>query len=173
MNWKTPAMLLVTAALFSPLAALSAQQCRSCVEEDTVRRTYVVPEFGFRVGAPQKASAALGVVVGQDWQADGRDHSHNLGLFVEPGLSAGRASFGYIDKGFGNFGSGFMVAATALRTWNDPWWAKENVTYVGGEATLWPIVFIGPRVGVFRAIGTTGAGLAKRWLVTFDFGFGL
>jgi hypothetical protein len=166
-------MTLATAALLSLPAITSAQQCRSCVAEDTLRRTHVVPGTGFRVGAPQKVSAALGVVVGEDWQENGHDHSRNVGLFAEPGLAAGRASLGYIDHGFGNFGSGFMIAATAMRTWRDPWWAKENVTYVGGEATLWPIVFIGPRVGVFRAVGATGAGLAKRWLVTFDFGFGL
>jgi hypothetical protein len=174
LNWKTPAALtLAAAALFAPCVTASAQRCRSCVAEDTVPRTHVVPGFGFRVGAPQKASIAAGIVVGEDWQTNGHDHSRNVGLFAEPGLAGGRASLAYIDHGYGSFGSGFGVAASVLRTWDDPWWAKQNVTYAGGEVILWPIVFIGPRIGVFRAVGATGAGLAKRWLVTFDFGFGL
>ncbi|HEY4218010.1 MAG TPA: hypothetical protein VGM67_12785 [Gemmatimonadaceae bacterium] len=175
LNWKTPALVVIAALVMPlvPLATLRAQSCRGCVEEDTVPRTHIVPGLGLRVGAPQKASVALGVVLGEDWQTHGHDRSRNVGVFAEPGLSAGRASIAYIDHGYGNFGSGFGVAATVMRTWRDPWWAKENVTYAGGEITLWPILFLGPRVGVFRAMGTSGAGLAKRWLVTFDFGFGL
>jgi len=178
LNWKTPSLssavaLLALVALLVPLASARAQDCRSCVAEDTLPRTHIVPGYGLRVGAPQKASAAVGVVLGEDWQTHGHDHSRNVGLFAEPGLSAGRVSLAYIDHGYGSFGSGFGVAASVMRTWRDPWWAKENVTYAGGEIILWPIVFVGPRIGVFRAVGASGAGLAKRWLVTFDFGFGL
>ena len=42
-----------------------------------------------------------------------------------------------------------------LRTWKDPWTVKPNLTYVGGEVILWPIVFIGPRIGLLRAINTS------------------
>jgi hypothetical protein len=166
-------VLLATIALTAPFAAARAQRCVACTAEDTVPHTHLVPGFGVRVGAPQKASVALGAVYGADWQRNGRDHSRNVGLFVEPGLSGGRASVAYLDHGYGSFGSGFGVAASMLRTWNDPWWARENQTYVGGEVILWPIVFVGPRLGIFRSIGGNASGDRKRWLVTFDFGFGL
>jgi hypothetical protein len=172
LNWKT-ATLSLAIALLVPLAAARAQQCRGCVAEDTLPHTHIVPGLGLRVGAPQKASVALGVVLGEDWQTNGHDHSRNVGLFAEPGLAAGRASLAYIDHGYGSFGSGFGIAASVMRTWRDPWWAKQNVTYAGGDIILWPIVFVGPRIGVFRAVGASGSGLAKQWLVTFDFGFGL
>jgi hypothetical protein len=166
-------LVLLSAAFALPRLALRAQQqCRGCAGEDTVHHTHVLPGVGLRVGAPAKASVALGVVVGEDWQKNGRDNSRNVGLFAEPGLSGGRLSVAYINHGFGSFGSGYAIAATALRTWNDPWWSRENTTYAGGELILWPIVFIGPRVGLFRAVNSP-ASLTKRWMVTVDFGFGL
>ncbi|MDB4874230.1 MAG: hypothetical protein JWM41_676 [Gemmatimonadetes bacterium] len=180
MNWslavilkaRTARMTLLLGALVAP-AALGAQRCRGCVPEDTMPRTHIVPGFGVRFGAPQKASVALGVVLGEDWQTNGHDHSRNVGLIAEPGLSGGRASLAYVYHGYGSFGSGFAIGPSVLRTWRDPWWAKENVTYVGGDIILWPIVFVGPRVGVFRSVGGNSSGSLKRWLVTFDFGFGL
>lgn len=138
--------------------------------EDTLPRSHIVPAFGVRVGTPQKASVALGVLLGEDWQKNGREHSRNVALFAEPGLGAGRASVAYVEHGYGGFGSGYAVGATVLRTWKDPWTVKPNLTYVGGEVILWPIVFIGPRIGLLRAINTSSD---KRWLVTFDFGIGL
>jgi hypothetical protein len=156
----------------SVTTSLGAQACRDCASDDTVHQTHVTPAFGLRVGAPQKASIALGAVVGETWQTKHHDHSRNVALFVEPGLAAGRVSAAYIDKGYGNFGSGFAIAATALRTWDDPWWGRQNTTYAGGEITLWPIVFVGPRIGLFRALDAP-ANFAKRWMITFDFGFGL
>ena len=138
--------------------------------EDTIPRSHIVPAFGIRAGTPQKASVALGVLLGEDWQQNGREHSRNVALFVEPGLAGGRASLAYVEHGYGAFGSGYAVAATVLRTWKEPWTVKPNLTYVGGEVILWPIVFIGPRIGLLRAINTT---TDKRWLVTFDFGIGL
>lgn len=149
----------------------SLTQAGSAKPEDTIRRLHVVPALGLRFGTPQKASAALGVVVGQDWQKNGRDHSQNVALFAEPGISAGRASLAYVYHGFGAFGSGIGVAATGLRTWDDPWTVKQNQTYVGGEVILWPIVFIGPRVGLFRNVSSTET--SRRWFVSFDFGIGL
>ena len=42
-----------------------------------------------------------------------------------------------------------------LRTWKDPWTVKQNRHYVGGEVILWPIVFVGPRIGLFRSVSGT------------------
>ena len=139
--------------------------------EDTVPRTHILPGLGVHVGAPQKASVAAGIVLGEDWREHGRDRSRNVGLWVEPGLSGGRASVAYINHGYGSFGSGFGIAASVLRAWDDPWVAKQNVTYVGGELLLWPIVFVGPRVGLFHSV--TGPSGSQKWFVSFDFGVGL
>lgn len=139
--------------------------------EDTIPRTHILPALGVHVGTPQKASIALGVVLGEDWQKDGRDHARNVALFVEPGLGAGRASLAYVDHGYGQFGSGFGVAATVIRTWKDPWTVAKNQTFVGGELILWPIVFVGPRIGLFRNVTTTGAS-SDKWFVSIDFGVG-
>jgi len=173
MNWRAAGFAIAVGGAVSLGAtpALHAQACRRCAPEDTATRMHVAPALGLRVGAPQKASAALGLLVGVDWQKDHRDHSRNGTIFVEPGLSAGRASIAYVDHGYGSFGSGFGIAATALRTWEDPWGARENSTYVGGELILWPIVFVGPRVGLFRSVaGDVGS---KKWFFSFDFGIGL
>jgi hypothetical protein len=167
--------ILWTIALAAlPLVAwrsASAQRCQACAGEDTVPRGHVLPGFGLRVGTPQKASVALGVVLGEDWQRDGRDHSRNIALFAEPGLSAGRASIAYVSHGYGSFGSGLGIAGTVLRTWKDPWTVKDNVTYAGGELLIWPILLTGPRIGLFHSIG--GTETSKRWFVSFDFGIGL
>lgn len=158
--------VLLVAAAFAAPAALHAQR-----GEDTIPRGHVVPAFGVRVGGPQKVSAAVGVLLGEDWQKNGRDHSRNVALFVEPGLGAGRASLAYVDHGYGGFGSGFAIAATVLRTWKDPWTVKPNLTYAGGELILWPILFVGPRVGILH--GVSGTMNEKRWLFSFDIGIGL
>lgn len=140
--------------------------------EDTTPRTHILPALGVHVGTPQKASAALGVVLGEDWQSNGRDHSRNVALFAEPGLGAGRASLAFVEHGYGSFGSGYGIAATVLRTWKSPWQLAPNQTYVGGEVILWPIVFVGPRVGLLKRVaGPEHAG--HNWFVTLDFGFGL
>jgi hypothetical protein len=163
---KRPPGVLTTLLLLalSPVA-LVAQTGR-----DTIPRKYIMPALGIHVGAPQKASAAIGMVLGQEWQKEGREHARNIALFVEPGLAAGRASLAYVDRGYGQFGSGFGLAATVLRSWKEPWWIKPNVTYVGGDLILWPIVFVGPRIGVFRAVGPTP--IQKKWFASLDFGIG-
>lgn len=147
-----------------------AQRCRGCVPEDTLVRTHFAPGLGVHFGSPQKASAALGVVLGQTWQRNGADHSRLFALYAEPGISAGRASLAFLDYGHGNFGSGIGIAATALRTWDDPWAARQNTTYAGAEILLWPIVFVGPRIGMFRAINSS---TNKPWFMSLDFGIGL
>ncbi|MGH7616844.1 MAG: hypothetical protein ACREPM_06415 [Gemmatimonadaceae bacterium] len=139
--------------------------------EDTLPRGHVVPAFGIHAGSPQKASAALGVLLGEDWQKNGRDHSRNVALFVEPGLGAGRISVAYVDHGYGAFGSGYGIAGTVLRTWKDPWTVKPNITYAGAELILWPVLFVGPRIGLLH--GVSGSMTEKRWLVSLDFGIGL
>jgi hypothetical protein len=164
----------IVRALIAALIALAATGVRAAqaqAKEDTVPRLHVLPALGLRVGTPQKASAAFGVVVGQDWQQNGRDHSRNVALFAEPGISGGRASVAYVYHGYGGFGSGLGVAASVLRTWKDPWTVRQNQSYVGGEVILWPIVFVGPRVGLFRNI--SGTETSRRWFVSFDFGIGL
>jgi hypothetical protein len=139
--------------------------------EDTLPRTHILPALGMRVGTPHKASAAIGVVLGEDWQKNGREHSRNVAIFAEPGLGAGRASVAYVEHGYGTFGSGYAFAATVLRTWKDPWVVRPNATYVGGEVIVWPILFVGPRLGLLRSIG--GPLTDQRWLVSIDFGIGL
>jgi hypothetical protein len=138
---------------------------------ETTTRPHVIPALGLRVGTPQKVSAALGIVVGEDWLKGGREFSRHVALFAEPGVSAGRASLAYVAHGYGTFGSGFGVAGTLLRTWNDPWSVKENMSYAGGEVIVWPILFVGPRIGLFRHIGRDES--SHRWFVSFDFGFGV
>ncbi len=165
--------VFVTAALalLVPFASLAAQRCRGCAAEDTVRRTHVSPAVGLHVGTPEKASLTLGVLLGEEWQQGGRDHSRNVALLAEPGFGAGRASVALFDHGYGNFGSGFGVAGTILRTWKNPWTVPPNMTYAGGELILWPILFVGPRIGVFHRVG--GTTMNYKWLVGLDFGIGL
>ena len=172
MNWKAAGFAIAVggAASLGEPATLDAQRCRGCAE-DTIAHFHVAPALGLRFGEPQKASFAVGLLAGVNWQKDGRDHSRNAAVFVEPGLSAGRASDADIRHGYGNLGYGYAVAATMLRTWEDPWGAKENSTYVGGEFILWPIVFVGPRVGLFRSI--SGEAKSGKWFFSIDFGIGL
>jgi len=157
-------LTVVVFALVTP-CALHAQR-----GEDTVPRAHILPALGVHVGTPQKVSAAIGVVLGEDWQKHGRDHSRNVALFAEPGLGAGRVSLAYMTHGYGTFGSGYGVAATVLRTWKEPWSVEPNTTYAGGELIFWPIVFLGPRIGLFRSVAT-GTNPDK-WFVSFDFGIG-
>lgn len=165
-SWLAVLFLLVVAP-----SVVLAQRCRrSECAEDTVPHPHILPALGVHFGTPQKVSAALGVVLGEDWQQNGRDHSRNVALFVEPGLSATRASVAYVSHGFGAFGSGFAIGPSVLRTYNDPWTVKQNVTYLGGDLTIWPVIFTGPRVGVFRRVSGFDP---RRWFVSIDFGIGL
>jgi hypothetical protein len=146
-------------------AAFGQNTCRSCVDSVS-GQWHMLPALGLRAGIPQKASFALGIVTGKNYREKG--HTEDLAIYVEPGLSAGRASIGYIN-GFGNMGSGFGFAATAMRTWKDPINLRTNVTYAGAELWVWPIFFSGPRVGLFRRV----SGASHSWFLTADFGFGL
>jgi hypothetical protein len=160
-NW----MVGVAAATLFASHAGAQSVCASCIDSVT-GQWHMLPAIGIRAGTPQKVSAALGVVAGKNYRESG--HTEDATLYVEPGISAGRATLGYVS-GFGNMGAGFGIGATALRTWKTPWMLRTNTTYAGGEAWLWPIFFVGPRVGVFREMTGTRHG----WYVTADFGFGL
>ena len=159
--------LLAGIAVFAALPAMAWAQnrCPSCMDSVS-GEWHMLPALGLRAGIPQKASVALGIVAGKNFRE--RGHTEDVAVYVEPGLSAGRASLAYIS-GFGNAGSGFGVAATALRTWKDPINLATNATYAGAEIWVWPMFFTGPRVGVFRRI----AGGSPSWFFTADFGFGL
>ena len=159
--------LALATLLIAAGTALQAQRAPN----DTATRFHVLPALGVHVGSPQKASAALGIVVGEDFVRDGRDHSRNIALFAEPGLGGGRASLAYVSHGYGSFGSGFGVAATALRTWKEPWQLDPDQTYVGGEVLLWPILFVGPRVGLLRNVSSVET--SRHWFWSFSFGIGL
>lgn len=165
------AALLLLAA---PSSGAFAQQCGNCgraaASDSIAKRVRVLPGFGLRFGEPQKLSAALGIVAGAEWQANGHDHARYIGLFAEPGLTASRVSAAYMSN-MGGLGSGYGIALTGMRTGDDPWVLSENTTFVGGELFVWPLFLTGPRIGLFRSVrGTSGA---HGWFFTADFGFGL
>jgi hypothetical protein len=143
----------------------AAQNCSSCVDSVT-GQWHLVPALGLRAGTPQKLSGAFGLVAGQNSRESGR--THDMTVYVEPGLSAGRATLGYLSA-FGNMGAGYGVGATVIRTWRDPLTVPDNATFIGGEAWVWPLFFSGPRIGLFRQMTGTKHG----WFFTADFGFGL
>jgi hypothetical protein len=158
-------MLGVTACALIASTAGAQDRCPSCLDSLT-GNWHMLPALGLRAGTPQKLSTSIGLIAGKNYRENG--HTEDVTVYVEPGLSAGRATLGYLS-GFGNMGSGFGLGATALRTWKDPWMLRTNATYVGGEAWLWPAFFTGPRIGVFREV----TGNKHGWFLTADFGFGL
>ena len=146
-------------------ASAGAQNCPSCVDSVT-GEWHMLPAAGLRAGTPQKLSAALGIIAGKNYRE--RGHTEDATVYVEPGISAGRATLGYLT-GIGNMGSGYGFGASVMRTWKTPWLVRTNQTYVGGEVWLWPIFFTGPRIGLFREMTGTRHG----WFFTADLGFGL
>lgn len=160
--------------LFAVTPAARAQQCASCSttahSDSMARRFRVLPGFGVRVGEPQKVSAAVGIVAGAEWQERGHDRARYVGVFAEPGLAASRVSAAYLSN-MGGLGSGYGIALTGMRTSSDPWVLRENASYVGGELFVWPLFLTGPRIGLFRSVGS-GSG-PRSWFFTADFGFGL
>lgn len=158
-------MLAVASIVLCSANAGAQNACPSCTDSVT-GQWHMLPALGLRAGSPQKVSAALGIVTGRNYAE--RGHTEDATLYVEPGLSAGRATLGFLS-GFGNMGTGLGIGATALRTWKTPWTLRTNNTYVGGELWAWPAFFTGPRVGVFREMTGTRHG----WFFTADFGFGL
>ncbi|HYW31784.1 MAG TPA: hypothetical protein VE869_09780 [Gemmatimonas sp.] len=117
---------------------------------------------GLHVGAPQKVSVALGL---QRAIKESTPAAQQLvfGL-VEPGLGAGRASIGY--GSFGDFGAGFTVRGSVLRTFSKPRNVAPNQTFVGLEGAGHFFLF-NVRAGAFRRT-STGTGSAT--LYTIDWG---
>jgi hypothetical protein len=155
----------IAASVALPVIAGAQNRCPSCMDSVS-GEWHMLPALGLRAGIPQKLSAAAGIVAGRNYRE--RGHTEDMALYVEPGLSAGRASIAYVS-GFGNMGSGFGVAATGIRTWKDPVNMPTNTTLAGLELWAWPMFFSGPRVGVFRRI----TGPTHGWYFAADFGFGL
>ena len=162
--------LIVGLACMAVSRLAAAQTVDSSRVTAGTRRVGVFPGFGIHFGEPQKLSAAVGLVVREEWQSARRDHSRAAALLVEPGLAAGRAALDWVE-GFGTLGSGFAVGPSVLRSWDDPWVARPNTTYAGGELMVWPIFHAGPRVGIYHVVGSDAPG--KRWLVSADVGIGM
>jgi hypothetical protein len=142
---RTSLALALVAAL-APLSVAHAQQ----------------PVFGVHVAGPTRASASVGVWLGEDPR---HDAASGAVLLVEPGLRGGRASIGYAYALRGGFGSFVTARATALRTWRS---AGPPHTYAGGEVQVLPLLAVGPRLGAF--VPTRGP---RRMLWILDVGLGL
>jgi len=121
------------------------------------------PVFGVHVGGPVRASAAVGVWLGEDPRHD--DASGAL-VLVEPGLRAGRLSLGYAYALRGGFGQYVTGRATALRTWRMNGGPRD---YLGAEVQVLPLLAVGPRLGVFVPVDKG----PKRVLWMLDVGVGL
>jgi hypothetical protein len=156
--------LLSALTIAATSASLGAQSAGSPAADSSAPHLHLFPVAGWSVGSPQKASLAVGFGV----ESQAHDRLHGPMIAVEPGLSAGRLSLGYVSL-LNNLGSGFGVAAAALRTWDSPWTLSQNQTYVGGEALVWPLFFVGPRVGLFRQVTGTGT---RGWFFTADLSLG-
>jgi hypothetical protein len=161
---RIPRRMVPVAALLLAAAPAAAQ-----TRADTAGapQTRILPALGLRAGAPQKLSVAVGVVGGIAFPDQKR--FHDVALYVEPGIGAGRATAAYVT-GFGDLGRGLGIGATVLRTWSDPWSLQPNASYVGVETWLWPLFYVGPRVGLFRAMS---GDRPRGWHMTLDFGIGL
>ena len=92
------------------------------------------------VGAPTALAAGLeGMVVNKD-----ADLFPVLSLDV--GLAGARAHAGLGWPGLGGFGY-HSLKVGAIRTWDEPWLAESNTTYVGIEYTISPVFYfisVGP-----------------------------
>ncbi|AHG88921.1 hypothetical protein J421_1384 [Gemmatirosa kalamazoonensis] len=120
------------------------------------------PVFGLHVAGPVRASASVGVWLGEDPR---HDAASGAVLLVEPGLRGGRASVGYAYALRGGFGSFVTARASALRTWR---MVGPPRTYAGAEVQVLPLLAVGPRLGAF--VPTSGA---RRVLWILDVGLGL
>lgn len=140
------AALLLTIASAASASASGAQQ----------------PVFGVHVAGPVRASASVGVWLGEDPR---HDAASGAVLLVEPGLRGGRASVGYAYALRGGFGSFVTARATVLRTWRS---VGSPRTYAGGEIQILPVLAVGPRLGAF--VPTNGP---RRVLWILDVGLGL
>jgi hypothetical protein len=123
------------------------------------------PVIGLHAGGPIRASAVVGVWVGENPRHD--DASGAL-LLVEPGLRGGRVSIGYAYALRGGFGSFVTARATALRTWRAVGGPRD---YAGAEVQVLPILAVGPRLGAFVPIDHGPRPRRVLWML--DVGLGL
>ena len=135
--------------LLLPLAALSQGPDSDASRHEVSPR--VSPAFGLHYGSPMRISGTLGVIIDLDKKSlDG------ILLVAEPGQKGIEFSAGYL-KMIGRFGSGVSVRASALHTYDDPWEANPQTTYLGGEVHWMVVLGVGGRAGLFkRASGTPG-----------------
>lgn len=151
--------LLCVAGLLSVIAAVPATaQVTAPVPAatehaaDTTKASLKLwPALGLHYGSPLRFSGVLGVAV--DLTPRTNDA---LLVLAEPGQHGYEFSLGYLRM-LGQFGSGYSLRASVLRTDGEPWKANPNTTYVGAEAQ-WMLVFaVGGRAGVYRRVsGVTG-----------------
>lgn len=117
---------------------------------------------GLHVGSPAIVSLALGGYHDLT-RASSDGAAPAVFALVEPGVRAGRLSVGIVHMA-GNFGTGWSIRGTALRSWQ-----RDVGTYVGAEVSAM-VLGLGPRVGVFRQVAPSGTASTR---VTADFGFGI
>jgi hypothetical protein len=144
---------LVLSALLAALLPLGA----AAQSPDDTTRTgevspRVTPAFGLHFGSPMRFSAAGGVIIDLNKRSlDG------ILLVAEPGQKGIEFSAGYLRM-IGRFGSGVSLRASVLHTYEDPWEANPQTTYVGGEVHWMVVLGVGGRAGFFRrASGDPGS----------------
>ena len=125
----------------------------------------VTPAFGLHYGSPMRISGAVGVIIDLN-----KKNLDGILLLVEPGQKGIEFSTGYLHT-FSRFGSGISVRASALHTYDDPWEANPQTTYLGGELHWMVVVGIGGRAGFFRRV--TGNPGAHDTIGTLGFSIGL
>ncbi len=153
----------VLLGLFLPLAA-AAQHADSTGSRGELTPR-VTPAFGLHYGSPMRISGALGVIIDLNKRSlDG------ILLVAEPGQKGIEYSVGYLRM-IGRFGSGVSIRASALHTYEAPWEANPQTTYLGGELHWMVVLGVGGRAGLFRrATGTPGT---HDTLATLGFSIGI
>jgi hypothetical protein len=138
------------AAIGAALAAGAPAGAFAQSDSSASRRTWhLVP--GVHIGSPALVSALL--AVGRCIGCTNFVVRHVF-VSVEPGMNAGRMSLGYASAKSVQMPVGFTARATFLRRWRD-----VGVNYAGVEVSG-HLIFIGPRVGLFREIGGKGGRLS-------------
>lgn len=134
-------------------------------------RADVLPSWGAEWGAPQRASASFGVLIG-DARGGGFDLGrHLLLLQATGGQGGGRVSVGWAPFAAGSSGlvfAGVALEATLLRTWGSPQGVLPGHTYAG--ARLEVVFVLKGSIGVLKRVS---AGGARETVVTWSVGFGL
>ena len=139
------------AVLLAALPLCAAAQQAADTRQDGAISPRVSPAFGFHYGNPMRFSGAVGVIIDLN-----KRNLDGILLLVEPGQKGIQFSTGYLHT-FGRFGSGLSVRASALHTYDDPWEANPQTTYLGGELHWMVVMGVGGRAGLFkRASGPRG-----------------